>query len=168
MNKLALTLSVIAILLAGSAYVFIKPVNTAVNNTLGASGNTFSGRVAFFDNTITGGNTLATTSQGSVTYTATTFANARNIEHIASAATTATLPTAAALSSAGYLPNVGDSQTVLIHASTTKITLAAGTGITLHSASSTKDVAAGSIGALTCTRLGATEGKGIWCLLTAD
>lgn len=167
MNKLALTISVIALLVAGSAYVFIKPVQEVVNN-LGASGATQTSRGFFLDNIVLGGNTLATSSQGSVTYTAATFANARNIEHIATGATTATLPTAALLSSAGYLPNVGDSQTVLIHASTTKITLAAGTGITLHSASSTKEIAAGSVGQLTCTRLGATEAKNIWCLLVAD
>lgn len=168
MNKLALTIAVAALLVAVSAYVFIKPVQSVVNQTLGASGNTFSGRVFFFDNTVTGGNTLATSSQGTATYTAATFANARNIEHNATAALTVTLPSNAALSAAGYLQNVGDSQTVLIHASTTKITLAAGAGMTLNTASSTKEISAGNIGVLTCTRLGASEAKNLWCLLVAD
>lgn len=168
MNKATIALVLSIATLLGTAYLFTKPAQEAVQNSLAGAGNTFSQRVFFFDNTVTGGNTLATSSRGTVTYTAATFVNARNIEHNAEAATTATLPTNAALSAAGYLPNVGDSQTVFIHASTTKITLAAGTGITLATASSTKDVSAGSIGALTCTRLGATEGRGIWCLLTAD
>lgn len=137
--------------------------------TTGAqSGTEVSFRQSFRDNIVVGGYDFATTSQGTATYTAASIANSRVIEHIAPAALTATLPTNAALSAVGYLPNVGDTQTLFIHASTTKITLAGNTGLTLHSASSTKDVAAGSIGRLECTRLGATESRGIWCLLLAD
>lgn len=169
MNKttIALVLSVVALAVAGVTYVAIPSMKASVD-ALGASGSTFTSRVAFLDNTIVGGNTFATSSQGTVTYTAATFANARNIEHNATGATTATLPTNASLSSVGYLPNVGDSQMLFIHATTTKITLAGNTGVTLASASTTPAVSAGSIGKLECTRLGATEAKGIWCLLTAD
>lgn len=35
-STLAIVLALIALMLAGSAYIFIKPVQTAVNNTLGA------------------------------------------------------------------------------------------------------------------------------------
>lgn len=123
----------------------------------------------FFMNNITvGGTDFATSSQGSVTYTAASVANSRVIEHIATAATTATLPTNAALSAAGFLPNVGDTKTVFIHASTTAITLAGNTGLTLFTASSTKNIAAGSVGELRFVRLGATEGRLIVAFLSAD
>lgn len=122
----------------------------------------------FFDNVNVGGYDLATSSQGTVTYTALNIVRSHIIEHVAAGATTATLPTNAALSAAGFLPNIGDSQVVYFHASTTAITLAGNTGVTLHSASSTLKVAAGSIGRLECTRLSAVENRAIWCLLIAD
>lgn len=165
--KITTIISVLALVLAGAAIV-LGLSHVPVAPPLGSAGSTFSSRAFFQDNMVVGGNDFATSSQGTVTYTAPTFINARVIEHIAAGATTATLPTSAALSSAGFLPNIGDTQTVLIHASTTKITLAGNTGVTLASASTTKDISAGSIGRLECTRLGTTEGRGIWCLLTAD
>ncbi len=122
----------------------------------------------FHDNATIGGYDFATTSQGSVTYTAASFVNAKVIEHIASGATTATLPTNALMSAAGFLPNVGDNETKFIHASTTKVTLAGSTGVTLSSASSTFAISPNSTGALHCTRLGALEGRLIQCMLVAD
>ncbi len=134
----------------------------------GAAGPEQTAHAFFRDNVTIGGSRFATSSQGAVTYTAASIANSRVIEHIAGAALTATLPTNAALSALGFLPNVGDTQTIMIHASTTAITLAGNTGVTLFSASSTKQVAAGSIGRLELTRLGATEGRAIHALLIAD
>lgn len=125
-------------------------------------------RTFFHDNAIVGGFDFATSSLGAATYTAASFVNAKVIEQQASGALTVTLPTNALLSAAGYLPNIGDTQITYIHASTTKITLATGTGITLSSASTTKDISANSTGKLECTRLGATEARLIQCLLTAD
>ncbi len=122
----------------------------------------------FYDNVNVGGTDFATSSVGAVTYTAASLAKTRVIEHQAASAVTATLPTNAAWSGVGFLPNVGDTQTIFIHASTTAVTLAGNTGVTLASASSTLKVAAGSIGRLECTRLGATEARLIECLLTAD
>jgi hypothetical protein len=133
-----------------------------------AAGPDMQQHINFYDNMTVGGADFATSSQGTVTYTAASIANSRVIEHKATAALTATLPTNTALSAVGFLPKVGDTQTLFIHASTTKVTLAGNTGVTLFSASSTKDVAAGSIGRLECTRLGATEGRLIWCILSAD
>lgn len=122
----------------------------------------------FYDNVNIGGYDFATTSIGTVTYTAASIVRSHVIEHQASAAVTASLPTNAALSAAGFLPNVGDTQTLFIHASTTKITLAGGTGVTLYSASSTKEIAAGSIGRVEFVRLGATESRLIQATLIAD
>lgn len=145
-----------------------KTITNTLQNVGAAAGPDVSFFTHFYDNVNIGGNDFATSSIGTATYTANSFAKAHVIEHIAASALTVTLPTNAALSAAGYLPNVGDSQTLFIHASTTKITLAASTGIILNSASSTIQVAAGSIGRLECTRMGATEVRLIECLLIAD
>lgn len=133
-----------------------------------ASGSDVSFRMFFRDNINVGGNDFATSSVGAATFTAALINNARVIEHTAASAVTLTLPTNAALSGAGFLPNVGDTQVVFIHATTTAITLAGNTGVTISTASSTKSIAAGQIGRLECTRLGALEARGIWCLLIAD
>lgn len=145
------------------------PDESSVGPTkLGAAGSEFSSRLILRDNEVVGGFDFATSSTGAATYTAVSINNARVIEHIAATALTATLPTNAALSAVGFLPNVGDTQTFFIHASTTKITLAGNTGVTLASASTTKDISPGLIGRIECSRLGATEARGIWCLLMAD
>lgn len=122
----------------------------------------------FYDNVNIGGFDFATSSIGAATYTAASLLKTRLIEHNAASSLTVTLPTAATLSSAGFMPNPGDTQSFWIHASTTLITVAGNTGITLYSASSTKQIAAGSIGKVECVRLGATEARLIECLLTAD
>ncbi len=166
-NMKNIIISVIAAAIVVVIGLTIVP-RTTITQVGGSSGNTQTSHQYFLDNTTTGGLDFATTSQGTVTYTAASIVNARVIEHIASAATTGTLPTNAALSSLGFLPNVGDTQSFFIHASTTAITLAGNTGVTLVTASSTKLVAAGSIGRVECTRLGATEARLIWCILIAD
>ena len=165
MNSKTIIGVVVALVVVLGGWYFLRP---AVQPPLGASGTDFYSRVALTDNVTIGGNRLATSSIGAATYTAANIASVRTIEHIAASALTATLPTAASLASAGFLPNVGDTATIYLHASTTKITLAGNTNVTLHSASSTKDVSAGSIGRLDFVRLGATENSGYWVLLSAD
>ncbi len=143
-----------------------NPTEVTVDHPAGAAASPDVFFHTFFRDGMTqGGFDFATSSRGSVTYTAASFVRANVIEHNAEAALTATLPTNAALSAAGFLPNVGDSQNIYIHASTTKMTLAGSTGVTLATASSTKDISPGFIGTLTCTRLGATEARTIQCLL---
>ena len=156
--------AIVALVLAGYGLSNSKTIVQQV----GASGTEFFSRVSFGDNATIGGNRLATSSIGAATYTAANIASVKTIEHIAASALTATLPTAASLASAGFLPRVGDTATIYLHASTTGITLAGNTNVTLHTASSTKFVAAGSIGRLDFVRLGATENNGYWVLLTAD
>jgi hypothetical protein len=137
--------------------------------TLGANpGPDVYSRTFFHDNINVGGGVLATTSQGAATYTAANISNSRLIQHIASAALTATLPTAAALSAVGFLPNVGDSQVVFVQASTTKITLAGNTNVTISSASTTLDISPGKTARLEFVRLGATENKGYWVTMVSN
>jgi hypothetical protein len=131
-----------------------------------AAGPDVTSMTFFHDNVNIGGRTLATSSIGTATYTAANIANSRLIEHNAASALTVTLPTNAALSAIGFLPKAGDTQSLFIHASTTEITLAAGTGMTLESASSTLKVAANNTARLEFVRLGATEGRRIEVLLT--
>lgn len=133
-----------------------------------ASGPDVFQHTFFHDNITVGGYDFATSSAGAVTYTAQSIVNTRVIEHIATGALTATLPTNAALSSAGFLPTVGDTQVLYIHASTTLITLAGNTGVTLNSASTTKQITPGNVGVIHFMRLGAAEGRGIWAFLSAD
>lgn len=131
-------------------------------------GQTQSSRAFFQDNVVIGGQAFSTSSQGAATYTAASFANSRLIEHNASAALTATLPTNASLTALGYLQNQGDTQTVFVHASTTAITFAGNTGVSLQVASTTKQVPANATGRVECIRLGASEARRIDCLLIAD
>jgi hypothetical protein len=158
----------IAVVAAAVGALAVFALGGSAEKPAGAAGSTFSFPVAFQDNVVVGGYDFATSSAGTVTYTAVSFARARVIEHIATGAVTASLPTNAALSAAGYLPAVGDTQTVMIHASTTIITLAGNTGVVLGSATSTRQINPGQTGLLSCARLGAAESRSIQCILVTD
>lgn len=106
--------------------------------------------VAFRDTVSLGGNVFATTSQGAVTYTAGAVSKFSLIQHTAAAALTATLPASSTLT--GFIPKAGDTQTVYLAPITTGITLAAGTGTDLNTASSTKFCVVNSICELTFVR----------------
>lgn len=160
--SLAVVLSVISIFKSGNQIPTPAPVS------YGAAGSTFSSEVFLQNGETVGGYDFATSSRGVVTYTASSITRSRVIEHIATAATTGTLPTNAALSSLGFLQNVGDTKTLFIQASTTKITMAGNTGVTISSASTTLDISPGKIGRLDFVRLGATESGLIQVLLTTD
>lgn len=166
-QKFFIGLLAVACVALGGLYFSVKNTVTPVQQYAG-SGQTQSSRGVFQDNIVVGGYDFATSSQGTVTYTATSIVNSRVIEHIAVGATTGTLPTNAALSSAGFLPNIGDTQTLYIQASTTKITLAGNTGVRLDTASTSADISPGRIGKIEFVRLGATEGRLIHALLIAD
>ncbi len=124
--------------------------------------------MAFHSDATLGGGVFSTTSAGSVTYTAANIVNSHLIVHNASGALTATLPTGALLSSAGFLPNAGDTKDLYIFASTTKITLAGSNGVLLFSASTTNVISASTTGRITFTRLDAADGRVIQALLVAD
>ena len=168
MNKIIGSIAVIALIVGGWGLYNTFQTQPVQQNFGATAGGDFFNLVSFHAGVVTGGNDFATSSQGTVTYTTASIVKANLIEHIATAATTATLPTNTALSAAGFLPNPGDTVTIYLHASTTAITIAGNTGVTLYSASSTKQVAEGAYGSLECTRLGKTEARLIECLLTAD
>jgi hypothetical protein len=104
--------------------------------------------------TTLGGGTFATTSAGTVTYLASSF-NKGVIEHTASSAVTASLSASSTLSE--QIPNSGDSMTRYIHAITSNITLAGGTGTDLNTASSTKVILAGKTARLDFIRKADTD-----------
>lgn len=145
--------------LGGTVFMLFRGPSVApqIPEAGAVSGPDVSFRMFFHDNIVVGGGVLATTSAGSVTYTAANIANNKLIEHKATAALTATLPTAAALNAIGFLPNAGDTAMLYIHASTTNITLAGGTGTTLYSASTTRVIPANSTVALEFVKLPANE-----------
>lgn len=163
-NKIIGVLAVIALLVGGYA---LYKTPTMPSQPFGAiAGGDVSNFTHFYDNVNVGGQDFATSSVGSVTYTAISIVKSRVIEHQAASAVTATLPTNALLSAAGFLPNVGDTQSLFIRASTTAVTLLGGTGMQLNSASSTLVIGAGKVGKIDFVRLGATEGRLIVGILT--
>lgn len=155
----------VAVLVVVLGFMFFTPVQKPYG---AASGPNVSFRTFFHDNISVGGNVFATSSQGAVTYPANSIVNSRLIQHIATGATTATLPTATALNATGFLPNVGDSQVLFIQASTTKITLAGNTNVTISSASTTLDISPGKTARLEFVRLGATENRGFWVSMISN
>ncbi len=157
----ALVLSVVG---GGSTTTIVEKV--VGDDSLGSSGSEFFSKIAFRDDVVIGGKVFSTSSIGSVTYTAASIINSKVIEHQAASAVTASLPTEASLSSAGFLPNVGDTEVLFITASTTAITLAGNTNLTLTSASSTLVIGKGRTGRIEFVRTGATEGRKIQAVLT--
>ena len=157
--------AVVAVVVVVAGFSFFVPKAPVAGSVTGPD---VSFHAFYHDNMTIGGFDFATSSVGAVTYTAASIVNSRVIEHQAASAVTATLPTNAALSALGFLPNVGDTQTLFIHASTTAVVLVGNTGVTLTSASTTKQVLAGSFARLEFIRLGATEGRLILVKLTTD
>jgi len=163
-----IVIAAIVAVVATTAFLSFTPATTIVQQIAGNPGPDVFNWTHFYDNVNIGGNSFATSSRGTVTYTAASIIRSRVIEHNAEAATTASLPTNAALSSAGFLPNVGDTQSFFIQASTTLITIAGNTGVTLASASTTRIIYSGRMGRIECVRLGATESRLIQCLMTQN
>lgn len=151
--------AVAAIALAVGLMAYSKPTAEA---PLGAFASPeVLDRVFFKDNVVIGGGVLATTSQGAATYTAGNIAQNKVILHIAPGALTATLPTKSALNAVNFIPNVGDTYTMFVYASTTLITLAGNTGVRLDSASTTNNISAAGAARLDFVRLPATEDRDI-------
>ena len=138
MNKFLVgVLVVVALASVGSAF---KPVRVVVESApvtyAGLPGNEALVPFYFRDTVTLGGSVLATTSQGTVTYTAANITKYNTITHTASAAATVTLPASSTLTA--FVPKAGDTATRFINPVTTSVTVAAGTGTELNTASSTK------------------------------
>lgn len=157
-NKLVSGVLVVAVLglLGVSAF---KNTTVTVNNPqpqFGAQSGPESFQKMFFrDNAVIGGNVLATSSQGTATYTSADITNSKVITHTATAALTVTLPASSTLTN--FVPNVGDTAEVFINPVTTLITFAGGTGTELNTASSTKNVNAGGLGVFKFVRKANTD-----------
>lgn len=154
-----------------SGFLFSKSTVVEHTNTIqaGAAGPDFYAEIGAHNNITVGGGYRATSSANAAeTLTASDIVNSRVIEQKASQALTLTLPTNAALSSAGFLPNAGDTKTVYLMASTSAITVAGNSGVLLFAGSTTRQVAASSTGRLDFVRLGATSNKVIHVFLNAD
>lgn len=158
LKNLGLVVGAFVILVLGGM-AFSKSTIVEHTNTIqaGAAGSDFYSEIGAHNNITVGGGDLATSSQGTATYTASNIVNSRVIQHTATAALTVTLPTNASLSSAGFIPNPGDTKTLYIVSSTTKITLAGNTGVQLYSASTTLDVPVNLAARLDFIRLAATS-----------
>lgn len=161
-----IVIGLIAVIALGVASVGLFLKTPAIPPTVGAASPEFFSKIFARDDIVVGGATFSTTSQGTVTYLAANLVGTKVIEHNATAALTATLPTNANLSAAGFLPNIGDTATIYIHASTTQITLAGSTGVTLNAASSTKVILPNTTARIDFFRHSAVEGRLIWALMT--
>ncbi len=147
LNKLAVSISVVAVLIAGIVF-FNKPAQITVDKTqtLGGVAQDQYSEAFFHDTATVGGNILATSSIGAVTYTAASISKVSLIQHTAASALTATLPASSTLTN--FIKYPGDTKTIYIHAITTGITLAGATGVDLDTASSTKNIVAGNVARL--------------------
>lgn len=111
--------------------------------------------INFYQTATIGGNVFATSSQGTVTYTAASLLYAQLIQHTATAAVTATLPASSTMTS--FAPKAGDTREIFLAPITSMVTLAGGTGTDLNTSSSTKACLAGSICQLQFVRKSNTD-----------
>lgn len=120
------------------------------------------------DVTIGGGWYATTTTSG--TYGTGVILKNKFITETGATAVTRTLPTKATLDSEGFLPNVGDTATRFIFASTSAVTLAGNSGVLLHSMGTTTalTISASSTARLDFVRLNDTNGRVIEVLIYAD
>ncbi len=115
-----------------------------------------------------GGPVNASTTVATETLAATDINNFKLLNAKAAAASTLTLPTKAALNGVGFLPGAGDTTEWFIHASTSVITLAGSTGVSLVASASSSQVYAGRTAKITFVRLPAIEGATIEAKLSND
>lgn len=128
---------------------------TEVQKIVGVTaGDDFFNNISFYDDIVLGGSVFATSSQGTATYTAATLAKTSLIQHTAGGALTVTLPASSTIT---WIPKAGDKKLMFINPITTNITLAAGTGTDLNSASSTKAMMAGGLTSIEFVRKSNTD-----------
>ena len=137
--KLVLAFIISAAIVSG---VFIAMKDTTPEAPLGANpGPEYLDVQYFRGDAIVGGANLATTSQGTATYTGQQVMVNKVITHTAPAALTVTLPASSTLSQ--YIPKTGDTKTLFIVPITTLITVAGASGMDLNSASTSRACGAG-------------------------
>jgi hypothetical protein len=123
----------------------------------------------FFHEVISEGGAWYATTSTSGTYLASTIANSKLITETGASAVTRTLPTRDALNGAGFLPNVGDTGSLYIFASTSAVTLAGNSGVLLHGmGTTTLAIMASSTARLDFVRMNSTNGSVYEVLITTD
>lgn len=138
-----------AVIVAAGFLGYVQLHQTGTDQVVGAASHA-NDVDAYFRSLATVGS-FATTSQGTVTYTASSIQSASVILHNATAATTATLPASTTL--ATWLPKVGSRISIaVVNTGTGVLTLAGGTGTLLLTASSTKAINGGGVGLLEIVR----------------
>lgn len=161
--------SIVAVLLAVLAFIAASNVKVAVspvNDVFGAAGQVFSEQVFLNGGATIGGKVIASTTVATETLAAMDIVGVKLLNAKAAAATTMTLPSKSALASAGFLQNAGDTSEWFIHASTSAITLAGATGVSLRSNASSTIVYPLTTAKLTFTRLPAVEGGTYEAIIT--
>lgn len=146
---------VVGVLLTGASVLGYAAYNQSAPQPGAVAGPNHYDPEFFYQPVTMGGNVLATSSAGAVTYTQANLRNTSLIMHTATGALTATLPASSTLSD--FIPRAGDRRVICINAITTKITLAGGTGTDLNTASSTKDIIADGLGCLDFVRKSNTD-----------
>lgn len=138
-----------------NVHVAVAPVD----QVFGASGQTFYSEVFLTGGATIGGRVIASSTVATETLAATDIKGVKLLNAKAAAATTMTLPTKALLSGSGFLPSAGDTSEWFIHASTSAITLAGATGVSLRSNASSTIIYPLTTAKLTFTRLPVNEGS---------
>lgn len=121
----------VAVAIVISVLAFTKPVPFGANPS-----PEFFVPAHFRDTAIIGGGVFATTSNGTVVYTAASFQKTNVIEHTATGAVAASLPASTTLNA--FLPFPGDTRTLFLRPITSAITVSGGTGTLLRTASTSK------------------------------
>lgn len=132
--------------------------------SFGGIGQNQSFKVSFQGGAVLGGKVVASSTVVTQTLAKTDIFDVAYFNAKAAAAATLTFPTKASLGQTNFIPNAGDKWIWQLHASTSAVTLAGNTGVTLRAASSTK-INAGQTGTVIFTRLPKTEGSTIDALL---
>lgn len=139
------------------------------NVVLGAGSTFITEETTFAGNIVVGGRVISSSTVATATLSPNDIKGVKLFNSKAAAAATLTLPTKALFSGVGFLPNAGDTAEWLIHASTSPVTLAGGTGVRL-SAVGTTSLTVNSLhtGTIRFLRLPANEGSTIEAHLLQD
>ena len=149
----------------GKVEVSVAPADTV----FGAAGQTFSEEVFLQGNVTIGGRVVASSTAATATLASSDIKGVRLFNSKAASAATLTLPSRATLSSAGFLPNAGDTAEWSIHASTSPVTLVGATGVRLAAVGTTSLVVNTlHTGTIKFIRLPAIEGGTIEAHLFQD
>lgn len=143
-------------------------IERVTEKTVGGAGQDEYATKFFHNNVQVGGEWFATTST-SGTYLASTILMSKLITETGATAVTRTLPTRDALHSVGFLPNVGDTATTYVFASTSVVTFVGNSGVLVHGmGTTTLAVMASSTARLDWVRLNSTNGSVYEVLISAD